>query len=525
MRWIPGRRTVLTFGGLPSLAAVLFGAACSARLAEDKDKAEPPVSAAGPSWPMFGGTAGRNMVSPAEKGIADTWSMKKGKEANVKWVAKLGTYAYGGPVIAGGRIFVGTNNGSPRDKAVTGDKGVLMCFREADGEFLWQAVHDKLPGGDANDSPQQGVISTPAVDGDRVYYVSNRCELVCADVRGEPGTKKAKILWSLDMVAKLGVFPCQASSCSPLVVGDLVFAVTGNGVDISAGHALPAPKAPSFVAVNKKTGAVAWQDNSPGDKIMDGQWSNPAAAEVNGKWQVIFPGGDGWLYGFEAATGKLLWKFDLNPKKSTYKPGGRGDRSFPVATPVVWENKCYVAVGEEPDNCTGAAGHLWCIDIAKEPKNKEKDLSPVDDNFDPKAEANKDSGLVWHFGGPVMPKPEDGSREYVFGRTISTVAVVDGLVYAVDYAGFLECLDARTGKKQWEFDLLDNTWCSPYYVDGKVYMGTDGDLRIFTHGKALKEPKKVAMEQPTKVPPVAVNGVLYVNTGTHLYAIAPKSPG
>jgi outer membrane protein assembly factor BamB len=515
----------VALAGSASLAAVLFGAACAARVVEEKAGGAPApalAAVAGPSWPMFGGTVSRNMVDLKEKGILDTFSNKKGKEVNVKWVARLGDLAYGGPVVAGGRIFVGTNNEVPRDKDVTGDKGVLMCFREADGTFLWQAVHDKLPGGDANDSVHQGVISTPAVDGDRVYYVSNRAELVCADVKGDEATHKAKILWSLDMIKELGVFPCQASSCSPLVVGDLVFVVTGNGVDITNDHKMPAPNAPSFIAVKKDSGKVVWQDSSPGKNVMDGQWSNPTAAEVNGKWQVIFPGGDGWLYAFEAATGKLLWKFDCNPKKSVYKPGGRGDRGFPVGTPVVWENKCYASIGDEPDNCTGKPGHLWCIDIAKEPKNPDKDLSPVKDNFDPNAAVNKDSGLVWHHGGPILPRPEDGSREFIFGRTMSTVAVHDGLVYAAEYIGFLQCLDARTGKKYWEYDLRDPTWCSPLYVDGKLFMGTDGDLHVFTPGKDLKEPKKVSVDGQLKVPPVAVNGVLYVNTGTHLYAIAPK---
>ena len=80
-----------------------------------------------------------------------------------------------------------------------------------------------------------------------------------------------------------------------------------------------------------------------------------------------------------------------------------------------------------------------------------------------------------------MPKPTDGGREYVFGRTISTVAVHDGLVYAAELDGYLHCLDAKTGKKYWEHDLKDGTWCSPYYVDGKVYIGTDdGDLYVFT---------------------------------------------
>jgi outer membrane protein assembly factor BamB len=205
-----------------------------------------------------------------------------------------------------------------------------------------------------------------------------------------------------------------------------------------------------------------------------------------------------------------------------FKPGGRGTKSYLVATPVVHDNKLYVATGEQPDSCIGV-GHLWCIDITKKPANQDLDLSPVNNNFDPKADVNKDSGLVWHYGGSVMPRPTDGSREYVFGRTMSTVVVHDGLVYAAEFIGFLHCLDAHTGKKYWEFDLGDSTWSSPFYVDGKIYMGTDsGNLLLFAAGKELKQPEKLDMEQGLKVPPIAVNGVLYVNNGSRLYAIAAK---
>jgi outer membrane protein assembly factor BamB len=504
MRWICSRWATL------SVAALAIGTACSARV-DDKEVPAPPAGAA--SWPMFGGTMHRNVANTVEKGLPDSWSIKKGKEVNVKWVQKLGSMAYGGPVIAGGRIFVGTNNDTPRDPAVRGDKGVLMCLRESDGKFLWQIVHDKLPNSDQSDVARHGVASTPCVEGDRVYYLSNRCEVVCADV------VKGKVLWTLDMVGELGVFPCYLANSSPLVAGDLVFAVTGNGVE-PGNHTLPAPDAPSFVAVHKDTGKLAWKSSLPGKNIMEGQWSNPAAAEVRGKTQVLFPGGDGWLYGFEAATGKLLWKFDCNPKASVYNPDGRGDRSYLIATPVVWEGKCYVGVGNNPDN-GGGVGHLWCIDITKEPKNPDKNLSPVKDNFDPKAEVNKDSGLVWHCGGPILPKPKEGP-EYHFGRTLSTVAIHDGLVYAADLIGFVYCLDARTGEKYWTFDLQDNTWSSPFYADGKVYMGSDSDMAVFVAGKKLAKPTRVNMDQNLKVPPVAANGVLYVNTGTHLYALVVK---
>ena len=120
-----------------------------------------PASNPGPDWPMWGGAPDRNMVSTM-KGLPTAWDLKAKK--NVKWVAELGSQTYGNPVVAGGTVFVGTNNEAPRDPNIKGDKGILMAFRESDGEFLWQAVHDKLAAGRANDWPFQGICSSPLVE-------------------------------------------------------------------------------------------------------------------------------------------------------------------------------------------------------------------------------------------------------------------------------------------------------------------------------------------------------------------------
>jgi outer membrane protein assembly factor BamB len=106
------------------------------------------------NWPMWGGTPDRNMVS-SMKGLPTEWDVKTGK--NVKWVAKLGSQSYGNPVVADGMVFVGTNNELLRDPGQAGDRGVLMAFRESDGEFMWQQTHPKLESGRANDWPFQGV--------------------------------------------------------------------------------------------------------------------------------------------------------------------------------------------------------------------------------------------------------------------------------------------------------------------------------------------------------------------------------
>jgi len=536
-RWLSAVATVAI------LATAIVGAYFFSK-GPDANPAQAKDAAGSRDWPLFGGSVQRNLVNLVEKDMPTAWSVKKDAEKNIKWSVELGSKAYGGPVVSRGKLFIGTNNEVPRDPAIKGDKGILMCFNEPDGKFLWQAVHNKLPGGQVHDWPKEGICSTPVVEGDRMWYVNNRCEVVCADVHGDNG--KAKILWTLDMMGALGVVPHNLATCSPLLVGDTLFVITSNGVDEK--HIdIPAPTAPSFLALDKKKGTVLWKDNAPsinlvearkkagkeiplknlvdtGLVLMHGQWANPVYAEPNGKPMIIFPGGDGWIRGYNPKNGELLWKFDCNPKKSIYKLGPEGTRNDFVSTPVIWQNKLYIGVGQDPEH-DKAVGHLWCIDITKEPKNPDKDISPVNDNFDPKAAVNMGSGLVWHYGGAA---PEGAERNYFFGRTLSTCAVHDGLCYAAEYDGFLHCLDALTGQQYWEHDMGADTWGSPYWVDGKVYIGNeDAKLLIFEHGKTKKKIGEIDMRPTPKSStrirstPVAVNGVLYVMTENpcKLYAI------
>jgi hypothetical protein len=130
---------------------------------------------------MWGGTPDRNMVSNM-KGLPDAVGRQDQEEHQV--VADLGSQSYGNIVVAGGVVLIGTNNESLRDPKQPGDRGVLMAFRESNGEFLWQHTHEKLASGRANDWPYQGVASSPLVEGNRVYYVSNRGVLWCVDPNG-----------------------------------------------------------------------------------------------------------------------------------------------------------------------------------------------------------------------------------------------------------------------------------------------------------------------------------------------------
>ena len=80
---------------------------------------------------MWGGSPGRNMVS-SETGLPAEWDPESGM--NMKWTAQLGSQTYGNPVIIGGKIFVGTNNQAVRNPKLKGDRGVIMAFRESDGQ-------------------------------------------------------------------------------------------------------------------------------------------------------------------------------------------------------------------------------------------------------------------------------------------------------------------------------------------------------------------------------------------------------
>jgi outer membrane protein assembly factor BamB len=442
---------------------------------------------------MWGGTADRNMVSNM-KGLPTDWDVKSGK--HVKWVAELGSQSYGNPVVSGGMVFVGTNNELLRDKEQGGDRGVLMAFRESDGEFLWQHAHAKLESGRANDWPFQGVASSPLVIGDRLYYTSNRAVVFALDIQGFRDNENdgpvadeklarptdADVVWAFDMMEEVGAYPHNLANSSPVAWGDLIFVSTGNGHDESHVN-VPSPRAPSIIAIDRNTGELKWEDNSVEDRVLHGQWSTPAVGTIGGVAQVVSAQGDGWVRSYE--TGKKLWEFDTNPKDSVW-PRTRNEI---IGTPVVADNRVYIANGQDPEHGEGT-GHFYAVD-----GTKRGDITTT--------------GVVWHFEK--------------IRRSISTAAVADGLVYIADFSGFLHCLDAATGAPYWTHDVFAAVWGSPMVVDGKVYLGDeDGDVVVMQHGKEKKQLAEMNMGSAVYATVVPANGVLFLNNRNQLFALAVK---
>jgi outer membrane protein assembly factor BamB len=444
-------------------------------------------------WPMWGGSPDRNMVSDAT-GLPTTWNVKTGK--NIKWVASLGSQSYGNPTVAGGVVLIGTNNEAVRDPKQGGDRGVLMAFRESSGEFLWQATFEKLSSGRANDWPFQGIASSPLVQNGVAYFVSNRAVVLAVDVMGFhdggendgpfkdeklTGKNDVDILWLFDMMEEVGAFPHNLANSSPVAHDNLLFVSTANGQDESHVH-IPSPKAPAIIALDQATGKLVWEDASPGNRILHGQWSTPSVGTIGGVIQVVHAQGDGWVRGYEAKTGKKLWEFDSNPKDSVW-PKTRNEL---ISTPVIYENVVYIANGQDPEHGEGV-GHLYAIDATK------------------RGDITK-AGMIWHY---------DKIR-----RSISTASIKDGLIYYPDFSGFLHCLDVKTGKPLWVHDMFAAMWSSTLVADGKVYLGDeDGDVAVLQHGRALKVLATNEMDSSVYSTVVTANGVMFIMTRNNLYAI------
>jgi outer membrane protein assembly factor BamB len=494
-------------------------------------------------WPQWGGWSARNNT-PHGENIPTEWDIASGK--NIKWSVDLGSQTYGNPVVANGQVYIGTNNGAGYLKRYPSnvDLGVLLCFEEETGKFLWQASSPKLPQGRVVDWPLQGICDAPYVEGNRLWYVTSRGEVVCLDTRGfhdgvnrgpyqsEPNENKdeADVIWKFDMMGELGSFQHNMCSCSVTCAGDILFVNTSNGVDESHIH-LPAPEAPSFFAMNRDTGEVLWTDKSPGTNILHGQWSSPTYHVMGGRPQVLFAGGDGWLYSFVPegdgqGNSKLLWKFDCNPKESKWILGGRGTRNNLIGTPVVYDGWVYIAVGQDPEHGEGE-GHLWCIDptksgnvsptLAVDADGNEiahRRLQAIDESLGEKAIDNPDSAVVWHYS-----KTGDSFEEQMH-RTCGTVAIKDDILYVADFSGLVHCLDAKTGKPHWTHDQFAACWSSPLIVDGKMYIGDeDGDVTIFEHGPKLNIINEINMDNAVYTTIVVANNVLYVSNKSKLFAI------
>jgi len=494
--------------------------------------------ACGADWPQWGRTPQRDMVS-SERGLPDTFEPVRQSAAtrsatapttrprHVKWYLPIGVRANATPVVAQGRVLMGSAT-RPAASVRSSDQGagLLQCVDEQTGQLLWQLRMPQLPEKLAPHSDSgYGLCSTPAIDGDRAYLVSNRGEVLCLDLRGQSdgndgpytdegvflagfdpktaspappvavGKSDGDIVWLFDMIGQLKAHPHDGSSSSVLPHDGLLYVGTGNGKAKSDKDTLE-PLAPSLIALDMATGRLVAQDRQQiGTRLLKGQWSSPALCQLNGKSLIVYGGGDGFCYAFEPARRSadgtvseltLAWRTDANPPQYRqrdgqdipYKKGSRDGPSEIVGTPVCVDGLIYVTVGRDPAYGPGE-GCLTCLDA-------------------------RTGEVRWRYTG--------------LARTVSTVALAGELLFAADQTGALHCLDPMTGKPHWQQRVGTNIWSSPLVADGKVFVGTSQGLSIIPATRAVERHRAIGMG-PVVSSPIAANGVLFVASQQMLYAV------
>jgi outer membrane protein assembly factor BamB len=242
--------------------------------------------------------------------------------------------------------------------------------------------------------------------------------------------------------------------------------------------------------VDKRSGEVVWRAIGAGGQVLHGQWSSPVAANVNGRIQVLFGGGDGWLRSYDAASGHEIWRFDGNPKDAPWLPRPRVfSRGSIVASPVFADGRVFVAMGLSPGHGNGPS-LIYAIS-----PNGQGDVT--------------ERRLLWT------------SREV--GRVVGTPIAKDGLLYVGDLGGTIHCLDAATGASVWKHETIDAIWGSLLLAGDRLYVGNEGGtMTVLRAGRRKQVLAQVEMDAPLYSPPALIGDALYVATANRLYLIAAK---
>lgn len=454
-------------------------------------------------------------------------------ESNTLWKVRLGSHQYTIPVISDGRIFLGLNddglkNGS-RFRATQG--GLVMCLEEKTGKMLWQMPMPRIRlKGHFFNHVNCGVCSTPIIDGDRMYLIGSRGEILCMDVKGQSDgnagpyvdelayisevltveekkliPEDGDIIWSYNFIKELEVFPQDISGSTLLMHGNMLFACTSHGLMEDHVH-IANTTAPSLIVIDKRDGHLIARDRTTiAENMLHGQWSSPSLGMVDGRPLVFYGGGDGFCYAFELPYEttedgsvqdlRVVWSRDCSLPQYRFRDGAK----VPYATrhnkspvgpseitgvPVFYENRVYVTAGQDPLHGPGES-ELTCLDAVT-------------------------GSILWQ--SPLV------------GRSLCTVAISKGLLYVADYNNNMHCFDAWTGERYWVHDIEGGAWTSsPLAVDGKVYICTEKNrFFVFKEGKEKVLLNKQVLPS-TAITPVIVNGVFYLPLQNALMAVRTDS--
>jgi outer membrane protein assembly factor BamB len=380
-------------------------------------------------WPQWRGPD-RTGISK-ETGLLAQWP-RSGPP--VAWSAAMLGAGYGSIAVRGDRVYV---------QGMRNNQSVVSTLNRADGKLVWVRILGAAGDNDRGPGPR----STPTIDGDRVYALSETGDLAC--LRVSDGT----VVWQRNILKEFrGDNPYWLLSESPLVDGNLVIVTPGG-------------RGAGMVALDKMSGKTVWQSK----ELSDGAgYASPIVADVGGVRTIMTFTADAGV-GVRASDGKLMWR-------NSQAANGTAN----IATPVYSDNKVFFTssygTGGSLLGLKAAAGEVRAQEIyfTRDMKNHHGGVVLV-------------NGHIYGYNDSILTCLEFASGKMIWrDRSVGKGAIsyADGHLYILgenNVVGLVEATPAGY-KEKGRFSITDQGWPSwshPVVSGGRLYIRNQGTLTSY----------------------------------------------
>lgn len=223
-------------------------------------------------------------------------------------------------------------------------------------------------------------------------------------------------------------------------------------------------------ALDRKTGAIRWKTDRTVDLGRKFSFSTPLVVEVDGRKQIVCPG-TGRVGAYDPKDGKEIWRVEY------------GDGYSVIPRPVYGQGLVYV--------CTG-----WG--------------TPVLLAIRPNGRGNvTETHKVWQTRRSVPNTP--------------SVLLVGSELYMISDAGVATCLDAKSGRQNWQKRIGGRYSASPLYADGKLYFQSEtGETTVVKAGTEFAEIARNLLNDRTFASFAVADSALFIRTEKELFRIQKR---
>jgi outer membrane protein assembly factor BamB len=380
-------------------------------------------------WPQWRGPD-RNGISK-ETGLLSQWP-RSGPP--VAWSAAMLGAGYGSISVQGDRVYV---------QGMRNRQSVVSTLNRADGKLVWVRILG--PAGDNDRGP--GPRSTPTIDGDRVYALSETGDLVCLRVAD------GSVIWQRNILKEFrGDNPYWLLSESPLIDGNNVIVTPGG-------------RGAGVVALDKMSGKTVWVSK----ELSDGAgYSSPIVADVGGVRTIMTFTADAGV-GVRASDGKLMWR-------NTTAANGTAN----IATPVYSDGKVFFT------SSYGAGAALLGLRAAGN-EVRAQEIYSTRDMKNHHGGVVLVNGYIYGYNDSILTCLEFASGKMVWrDRSVGKGAVTyaDGHLYILgedNIVGLVEATPAGYREKG-RFTIADQglpSWAHPVVSGGRLYIRNQGTLTSY----------------------------------------------